>query len=164
MTIEHKPSVIRAGEKLPFANEEGVTIQIGNSREIIYQIDDAPANHVVSTLDFKAGKYTAVVIKDEELISSRDITITPIFAKQTKKEFLRETIDLIDQVITARLSGDEAALQSMTVKGNTFMYESLSVLTQLKSEYERQLVKLIKQERRKAGISPIQNIKIRLTR
>lgn len=164
MSIELMPLVIRVGEKLTVANEEGVTIQVGNNKGIIYQIDDAPVNHEIKTLDFVEGKYTVVITKDEELVSMQELTVLPVFAKQTKKEYLRETIALIEQVIFARLSGDEAALSQMTVKGNTFAYESVAVLNQLKTEYERQLVKLIQQERRKQGISPIQNIKIRLTR
>ncbi|EFQ3831931.1 hypothetical protein HZ598_004025 [Salmonella enterica] len=164
MSIELMPLVIRIGEKLAVANEEGVTIQVGNSKGIIYQVDEAPANHEIKTLDFKEGKYTIVVTLDEELVSMQELTVLPVFAKQTKKEYLRETIALIEQVIFARLSGDEAALAQMTVKGNTFAYESLSVLQNLKSEYERQLSKVIQQERRKQGIAPIQNIKLRLTR
>lgn len=164
MSVELMPLVIRVGEKLTVANEEGVTIQIGNSKGIIYQVDDAPANHEIKTLDYKEGKYTIVTLLDEELVSMQELTVLPVFAKQSKKEYLRETIALIEQVIFARLAGDEAALQAMTVKGNTFTYESLAVLQQLKADYERQLVKLIQQERRKAGISPIQNIKVRLTR
>lgn len=164
MSIELMPLVIRIGEKLTLANEEGVTIQVGNSKGVIYQVDDAPVNHEIKTLDFQEGKYTVVITKDEELVSMQELTVLPVFAKQSKKEYLRETIALIEQVIFARLSGDEAALSQMTVKGNTFAYESVAVLNQLKTEYERQLVKLIQQERRKQGISPIQNIKIRLTR
>lgn len=164
MSIELMPLVIRIGEKLTVANEEGVTIQVGNNKGIIYQIDDAPVNHEIKTLDFVEGKYTVVITKDEELVSMQELTVLPVFAKQTKKEYLRETIALIEQVIFARLSGDEAALAQMTVKGNTFAYESLSVLQNLKAEYERQLSKVIQQERRKQGIAPIKNIKIRLTR
>ncbi|EBF4478516.1 hypothetical protein BET23_000669 [Salmonella enterica subsp. enterica serovar Virginia] len=164
MSIELMPLVIRIGEKLTVANEEGVTIQVGNNKGIIYQIDDAPVNHEIKTLDFVEGKYTVVITKDEELVSMQELTVLPVFAKQTKKEYLRETIALIEQVIFARLSGDEAALAQMTVKGNTFAYESLSVLQNLKAEYERQLSKVIQQERRKQGVAPIKNIKIRLTR
>lgn len=164
MSVELMPLVIRVGEKLTVTNEEGVTIQIGNSKGIIYQVDDTPANHEIKTLDFKEGKYTIVTLLDEELVSMQELTVLPVFAKQSKKEYLRETIALIEQVIFARLAGDEAALQAMTVKGNTFTYESLAVLQQLKADYERQLVKLVQQERRKAGVSPIQNIKVRLTR
>ncbi|EBH6582623.1 hypothetical protein NMZ58_000871 [Salmonella enterica] len=164
MSIELMPLVIRIGEKLTVANEEGVTIQVGNNKGIIYQIDDAPVNHEIKTLDFVEGKYTVVITKDEELVSMQELTVLPVFAKQTKKEYLRETIALIEQVIFARLSGDEAALAQMTVKNNTFVYESLGVLQNLKAEYERQLSKVIQQERRKQGIAPIKNIKIRLTR
>ncbi|HAK5372890.1 TPA: hypothetical protein H1V70_000114 [Salmonella enterica] len=164
MSIELMPLVIRIGEKLTLANEEGVTVQIGNSKGIIYQVDDSPANHEIKTLDFKEGKYTIVVTRDEELVSMQELTVLPVFAKQSKKAYLRETISVIEQVIFARLSGDEAAISQMTIKGNTFAYESLAVLQQLKADYERQLVKLIQQERRKQGISPIQNIKLRLTR
>ncbi|EFV0456616.1 hypothetical protein HRN56_002816 [Salmonella enterica] len=164
MSIELMPLVIRIGEKLTVANEEGVTIQVGNNKGIIYQIDDAPVNHEIKTLDFVEGKYTVVITKDEELVSMQELTVLPVFAKQTKKEYLRETIALIEQVIFARLSGDEAALAQMTVKNNTFVYESLGVLQNLKAEYERQLSKVIQQERRKQGVAPIKNIKIRLTR
>lgn len=164
MSIELMPLVIRIGEKLTVANEEGVTIQVGNNKGIIYQIDDAPVNHEIKTLDFVEGKYTVVITKDEELVSMQELTVLPVFAKQTKKEYLRETIALIEQVIFARLSGDEAALSQMTVKNNTFVYESLGVLQNLKAEYERQLSKVIQQERRKQGVAPIKNIKIRLTR
>ncbi|EIK0624477.1 hypothetical protein LJT19_000907 [Salmonella enterica] len=164
MSIELMPLVIRIGEKLTVANEEGVTIQVGNNKGIIYRIDDAPVNHEIKTLDFVEGKYTVVITKDEELVSMQELTVLPVFAKQTKKEYLRETIALIEQVIFARLSGDEAALAQMTVKNNTFVYESLGVLQNLKAEYERQLSKVIQQERRKQGIAPIKNIKIRLTR
>ncbi|EDT7800720.1 hypothetical protein CCF60_003139 [Salmonella enterica subsp. enterica serovar Berkeley] len=164
MSVELVPLVIRVGEKLTVANEEGVTIQIGNTKGIIYQVDDAPANHEIKTLSFDEGKYTIVITHEEELVSMQELTVLPVFAKQTKKEFLRETIALIEQVIFARLSGDEAAISQMTIKGNTFAYESLGVLQQLKADYERQLSKVIQHERRKLGISPIQNIKVRFTR
>lgn len=164
MSVELIPLVIRIGEKLTVANEEGVTIQIGNAKGIIYQVDDAPANHEIKTLDFQEGKYSIVITHNEELVSMQELTVLPVFAKQTKKEYLRETIALIEQVIFARLSGDEAALAQMTVKGNTFAYESLAVLQNLKADYERQLSKVIIQERRKLGISPIKNIKVRFTR
>ncbi|EBU8555306.1 hypothetical protein DLC15_22675 [Salmonella enterica subsp. enterica serovar Telelkebir] len=164
MSVELIPLVIRIGEKLTVANEEGVTIQIGNAKGVMYQVDDAPANHVIKTLSFVEGKYTIVITQDEELVSTQELTVLPVFAKQTKKEFLRETIAVLEQVIFARLTGDEAALAQMTVKGNTFVYESLAVLQQLKADYERQLVKVIQQERRKLGISPIKNIKVRFTR
>ncbi|HFQ3281929.1 TPA: hypothetical protein ACG6HG_004592, partial [Escherichia coli] len=140
MSLELIPLVIRKGEKITLANEEGVTIQVGNSNKgIIYQVDDTPANHEIKTLDFAEGKYTIVITLEEELISMQELTVLPVFAKQSKKEYLRETIVLIEQVIFARLSGDEAALSQMTVKGNTFVYESLGVLQTLKVDYERQL-------------------------
>ncbi|ELU7478298.1 hypothetical protein SC294_003355 [Escherichia coli] len=163
MSLELIPLVIRKGEKVTLANEEGVTIQVGNNKGIIYQVDDCPANHEIKTLDFPDGKYTILATLDD-VISMQELTVLPVFAKQSKKEYLRETIALIEQVIFARLSGDEAALSQMTVKGNTFAYESLGVLQQLKTDYERQLSKLIQAERRKQGISPIKNIKVRLTR
>lgn len=165
MSLELIPLVIRKGEKVTLANEEGVTIQVGNSNKgIIYQVDDTPANHEIKTLDFAEGKYTIVITFEEELVSMQELTVLPVFAKQSKKEYLRETIAILEQVIFSRLSGDEAALSQMTVKGNTFAYESLAVLQQLKTDYERQLSKLIQAERRKQGISPIKNIKLRLTR
>ncbi|EFB3606853.1 TPA: hypothetical protein L6726_003493 [Escherichia coli] len=165
MSLELIPLVIRKGEKITLANEEGVTIQVGNNNKgIIYQVDDTPANHEIKTLDFAEGKYTIVITLDEELVSMQELTVLPVFAKQSKKQYLRETIALIEQVIFSRLSGDEAALSAMTVKGNSFAYESLGVLQQLKTDYERQLSKLIQAERRKQGISPIKNIKLRLTR
>ncbi|WP_410406712.1 hypothetical protein [Escherichia coli] len=164
MSLELIPLVIRKGEKITLANEEGVTIQVGNSKGIIYQVDDTPANHEIKTLDFPEGKMTIVITRDDELISMQELTVLPVFQKQTKKDYLRETIATIEQVIFARLSGDEAALSQMTVKGNTFAYESLAVLQTLKVDYERQLSKLIQAERRKQGISPIKNIKLRLTR
>ncbi|WP_334419706.1 hypothetical protein [Escherichia coli] len=165
MSLELIPLVIRKGEKITLANEEGVTIQVGNNNKgIIYQVDDTPANHEIKTLDFADGKYTIVITLEEELISMQELTVLPVFAKQSKKEYLRETIALIEQAIFSRLSGDEAALSAMTVKGNSFAYESLGVLQQLKTDYERQLSKLIQAERRKQGISPIKNIKLRLTR
>lgn len=165
MSLELIPLVIRKGEKITLANEEGVTIQVGNNNKgIIYQVDDTPANHEIKTLDFADGKYTIVITLDEELVSMQELTVLPVFAKQSKKQYLRETIALIEQVIFSRLSGDEAALSAMTVKGNSFAYESLGVLQQLKTDYERQLSKLIQAERRKQGISPIKNIKVRLTR
>ncbi|EHX7967746.1 hypothetical protein K3262_003286 [Escherichia coli] len=162
--VEHQPICIRVGEKLLLSNQEGATIQIGNSKGVIYEVSDAPVNHVVTTLNFCSGKYSIVEIIDDELVSMQELTVLPVFAKISKKEYLRETIALIEQVIFARLSGDEAALSQMTVKGNTFAYESLAVLQTLKVDYERQLSKLIQAERRKQGISPIKNIKLRLTR
>lgn len=164
MSLELIPLVIRKGEKVTLANEEGVTIQVGNNKGIIYQVDDCPANHEIKTLDFAEGKYTIVITFDDELVSMQELTVLPVFAKQSKKDHLRETIAAIEQVIFARLSGDEAALSQMTIKGNSFAYESLGVLQQLKTDYERQLSKVIQAERRKQGISPIKNIKLRLTR
>lgn len=165
MSLELIPLVIRKGEKITLANEEGVTIQVGNSNKgIIYQVDDTPANHEIKTLDFAEGKYTIVTTLEDELISMQELTVLPVFAKQSKKEYLRETIAILEQVIFSRLSGDEAALSAMTIKGNSFAYESLGVLQTLKVDYERQLSKLIQAERRKQGISPIKNIKLRLTR
>ncbi|HGX1972083.1 TPA: hypothetical protein ACNR9M_002490 [Escherichia coli] len=164
MSLELIPLVIRKGEKVTLANEEGVTIQVGNNKGIIYQVDDSPANHEIKTLSFEIGKYTIVITLEEELVSMQELTVLPVFAKQSKKEYLRETIALIEQVIFARLSGDEAALSAMTIKGNSFAYESLGILQQLKTDYERQLSKVIQAERRKQGISPIKNIKLRLTR
>ncbi|WXP54253.1 hypothetical protein WHU11_09375 [Escherichia coli] len=164
MSLELIPLVIRKGEKITLANEEGVTIQVGNIKGIVYQVDDAPENHEIKTLDFPEGKMTIVITLDEELVSMQELTVLPIFQRQTKKEYLRETIDLIEQVIFARLANDEAALSQMSIKNTTFVYESLGVLQQLKTDYERQLSKLIQAERRKQGISPIKNIKLRLTR
>ena len=165
MSLELIPLVIRKGEKITLANEEGVTIQVGNSKGIIYQVDDSPANHEIKTLDFAEGKYTIVTTLEEELVSMQELTVLPVFAKQSKKEYLRETIALIENTIYARLVNDESALSAMTIKGNSFTYESIAVLQQLKRDYEKQLVKLIQQERRKAGnYSPITPIKVRLTR
>ena len=165
MSLELIPLVIRKGEKITLANEEGVTIQVGNSKGIIYQVDDTPANHEIKTLDFAEGKYTIVITLEEELVSMQELTVLPVFAKQSKKEYLRETIALIENTIYARLANDESALSAMTIKGNSFTYESIAVLQQLKRDYEKQLVKLIQQERRKAGnYSPITPIKVRLTR
>ena len=165
MSLELIPLVIRKGEKITLANEEGVTIQVGNSKGIVYQVDDAPENHEIKTLDFPEGKMTIVITRDDELISMQELTVLPVFQKQAKKEYLRETIALIEQVIFARLSNDEAGLSALSIKGNSFTYESIAVLQQLKKDYEKQLVKLIQQERRKAGnYSPITPIKVRLTR
>ncbi len=165
MSLELIPLVIRKGEKITLANEEGVTIQVGNSKGIVYQVDDAPENHEIKTLDFPEGKMTIVITRDDELISMQELTVLPVFQKQAKKEYLRETITLIENTIYARLANDESALSAMTIKGNSFTYESIAVLQQLKKDYEKQLVKLIQQERRKAGnYSPITPIKVRLTR
>ncbi|EOD0531036.1 hypothetical protein U9476_13000 [Escherichia coli] len=165
MSLELIPLVIRKGEKITLANEEGVTIQVGNSKCIVYQVDDAPENHEIKTLDFPEGKMTIVITRDDELISMQELTVLPVFQKQSKKDHLRETITLIENTIYARLANDESALSAMTIKGNSFTYESIAVLQQLKKDYEKQLVKLIQQERRKAGnYSPITPIKVRLTR
>ena len=165
MSIELIPLVIRKGEKITLANEEGVTIQVGNSKGIVYQNDDAPENHEIKTLDFPEGKMTIVITRDDELISMQELTVLPVFAKESKKEYLRNSISLIEQVIYARLANDESGLSAITIKGNSFAYESLAVLQQLKKEYEKDLVKIIQQERRKAGnYSPITPIKVRLTR
>ncbi|MBC0493195.1 hypothetical protein FSJ54_017375 [Escherichia coli] len=165
MSLELIPLVIRKGEKITLANEEGVTIQVGNSKGVVYQVDDAPENHEIKTLDFPEGKMTIVITRDDELISMQELTVLPVFQKQTKKDYLRETITLIENTIYARLANDESALAAMTIKGNSFTYESIAVLQQLKKDYEKQLVKLIQQERRKAGnYSPITPIKVRLTR
>ncbi|EHC2749460.1 hypothetical protein JTX96_000974 [Escherichia coli] len=165
MSLELIPLVIRKGEKITLANEEGITIQIGNSKGIVYQVDDAPENHEIKTLDFPEGKMTIVITRDDELISMQELTVLPVFVKESKKDYLRNTIALIEQVIFARLANDEAALSQMSIKNTSFVYESLSVLQQLKKDYEKQLVKLIQQERRKAGnYSPITPIKVRLTR
>ncbi|HFB2102890.1 TPA: hypothetical protein ABRA38_001043 [Escherichia coli] len=165
MSLELIPLVIRKGEKITLANEEGVTIQVGNSKGIIYQVDDTPANHEIKTLDFAEGKYTIVTTLEDELVSMQELTVLPIFQRQSKKEYLRETISLIENTIYARQANDESALAAMTIKGNSFTYESIAVLQQLKKDYEKQLVKLIQQERRKAGnYSPITPIKVRLTR
>ncbi|EFB3613374.1 hypothetical protein OU675_10815 [Escherichia coli] len=165
MSLELIPLVIRKGEKITLANEEGVTIQVGNSKGIIYQVDDTPANHEIKTLDFAEGKYTIVTTLEDELVSMQELTVLPIFQRQSKKEYLRETISLIENTIYARLANDESALAALTIKGNSFTYESIAVLQQLKKDYEKQLVKLIQQERRKAGnYSPITPIKVRLTR
>ncbi|HFI5894332.1 TPA: hypothetical protein ACGRQX_004615 [Escherichia coli] len=165
MSLELIPLVIRKGEKITLANEEGVTIQVGNNKGIIYQVDDSPANHEIKTLDFAEGKYTIVTTLEDELVSMQELTVLPIFQRQSKKEYLRETISLIENTIYARLANDESALAALTIKGNSFTYESIAVLQQLKKDYEKQLVKLIQQERRKAGnYSPITPIKVRLTR
>ena len=69
MSLELIPLVIRKGEKITLANEEGVTIQVGNSSKgIIYQVDDTPANHEIKTLDFPEGKYTILATFDDELV------------------------------------------------------------------------------------------------
>ncbi|EEW3838798.1 hypothetical protein A8353_001395 [Escherichia coli] len=164
MSIELIPLVIRKGEKITLSNESGVCIEIGSGKGIIYKVDDAPSNHEIKTLEIDPGKYTIVLTHNEELVSMQELTVLPIFQRQTKKEYLRETIALIEQVIFARLANDEAALSQMSIKNTTFVYESLGVLQQLKTDYERQLSKLIQAERRKQGISPIKNIKLRLTR
>lgn len=106
MSLELIPLVIRKGEKITLANEEGVTIQVGNSKGIIYQVDDTPANHEIKTLDFAEGKYTIVTTLEEELVSMQELTVLPVFAKQSKKEYLRETIALIENTIYARLAND----------------------------------------------------------
>ncbi|EDA3265514.1 hypothetical protein A4L30_10690 [Salmonella enterica subsp. enterica serovar Bovismorbificans] len=164
MSIELKPLVIRQGEKLTIANEEGATIQIGNSKHTIFHMDNAPANTELKTLDWKEGKYSIVVSKDDELVYVQDLTIASIFKKQDRKEFLREMIAQIEEAIEYRLSGDEKALSMMTIKSNTFQYESLTVLNSLRDSYVKDLTRLIREERRKKGISPIKNIKVRLTR
>ncbi len=62
MSLELIPLVIRKGEKVTLANEEGVTIQVGNNNKgIIYQVDDSPANHEIKTLDF-AGNAANLLI------------------------------------------------------------------------------------------------------
>ncbi|HEK0666374.1 TPA: hypothetical protein SMP26_001866 [Proteus mirabilis] len=156
--------IIRAGQPLHIECVAGSEIQIGNSKNIIHEIPSSRENETITTRDFPEGKYSVVVMKDDAIVSVQELTITPFFTKQTKEDFLREMIKKIEAVIDARLSGDEPALQQMSVKGNTFAYESLAVLNQLRDNYRRELSQLILAKRKKEGISPISNIHIRLTR
>ncbi|PEH74284.1 hypothetical protein [Edwardsiella tarda] len=159
-----EPIIIRAGQPLTVASAEGSHIQIGNQKGVIHEITNSQQTEKILTTDFPDGHYTIVTLMDDEITSIQELTVLPLFTKQTREDYLRDIIQKIESVIDARLSGDESALAQMTVKGNTFTYESVAVLHQLRDKYQRELGSLIQKKRRAKGISSITNIKIRLTR
>ena len=155
---------IRVGEELHLCNEAGTDYKIANSRRVIDEGHAAVQNTILSTSDYAEGNYTIALYKGGVLVSTQNLSVVSVFAKQSRIEVLRERLNLIESVIDARMNNDEAALYQMTINNKTFIYESLGVLSALADKTKKELGEAIRNEKRRNGVSPINTIKVRFTR
>ncbi|CAH0132934.1 hypothetical protein SRABI106_00035 [Rahnella aquatilis] len=152
---------IYIGEDLQIQNDDLVSITIGSEKTVIFAGDNCPANMKISTDGFKAGSYSIVIMKHGTFVSTELLKVKSPFIKENKNNQLREMINSIDSLITARMTNNEDAMQQMTINGKSFVYETLESLMIARSKFVKDLTNSLQADEIKKGKSPITTIKAR---
>ncbi|EPC7350192.1 TPA: hypothetical protein ACXDFY_000719 [Enterobacter roggenkampii] len=147
------------GEDLKLTNNEGANITIGSKNSKIFENDNASENLVIPTGDFVEGQYSIVIFENGKFVSSELLNVVSPFAARTKKQQLIDIINSLDEVIEYRMTGNDDAIQSMSINGKTFTYETLDSLLSARKKFLSQLNAIVQAEKEKKGISPIKTIK-----
>lgn len=113
----------------------------------------------INTDNLTPGNYTLVDYTDP-IEFTRYVVKSP-FGKQSQLEQIKEMIRAIRACLLARVSGDDAYLQSMASDGYTFAYASIMELEELLSANERRLARAKQADDIKKGKSPMRTIKAR---
>nr|DAF38821.1 MAG TPA: hypothetical protein [Caudoviricetes sp.] len=119
----------------------------------------------ISTVDFELGQYYVVTESAKgDLLDIQPFKVIGLFEKESRKDTLKQQIDLLDKVISAKLSESEGVLQQLSINNKTLVYSSLSELTLLVDSLRKQLNAEITKEQRKNGEAPFKQIKLVLNR
>ena len=146
-------------EDLKLTNNQGASVTIGSKTTKIYENDSAPSDVVIPTGDFVEGQYSIVIFENGKFVSSDLLNVVSPFTARTKKQQLIDIINSLDEVIEYRMTGNDDAIQSMSINGKTFTYETLDSLLSARKKFLSQLNAIVQAEKEKKGISPIKTIK-----
>ncbi|BEN87060.1 hypothetical protein [Serratia marcescens] len=151
------------GEDITVKTESDCDVAVGQGNKIYAQTksdENGDAKIEVDTF-FEPGHYSIVVTNNGKFVSTETICIKSPFINKSKKEQLREMIRNLDAVIDARLTNNVDAIQSMSINGKSYVYETLETLMNARRKFTDQLADVIQAENIKKGKSPIINIKTR---
>lgn len=151
------------GENITVSTESDSQVTVGRDNKIFAQKQANGSGEASIEIDsmFEAGHYSIVITKNGKFISTETICIKSPFINTNKKDSLREMIKNLDAVIEARLTNNVDAVQSMSINGKSYVYETLETLMNARKKFTDQLADLIQSENLKKGKSPIINIKAR---
>ncbi|MBN5214270.1 hypothetical protein [Serratia ureilytica] len=151
------------GEDLTLKTDPGAKVAIGRDSTIFAEkVADSKGDVSINLDDiFEPGHYSQVISKDGKFISTEVICIKSPFINTSTKEQLRDMIRDLDKVIQYRLTSNEDAIQSMSINGKSFVYETLDTLMAARKKFVDQLSNLIQAENLRKGKSGIINIKAR---
>lgn len=108
-----------------------------------------------------SGKYV-VTVEDSNgvLLTVQPVKVRGLFEKENRAETLREQINLLDKIITAKLSDDQGVLQQLSINNKTLVYSTLADLIALVDSLRAQLSNEIEKANRKKGKAPFKQVKL----
>jgi len=141
-----------------------VSLYDTNENELLKIPTNETTTVKVPTSNLAPGNYFVVVKNEhEEPIEIIPVRIRGLFEQESRIETLQEQINLIDKVITAKLSDSDGVLQQLSINNKTLVFSSLGELTLLVDSLRKQLNAEIAKEQRKKGKAPFKQIKLVLT-
>lgn len=159
---------IRKGSRLeiPVVNGDDTVTLFDDSEKALVEVHANNFNPVeVPTSIREPGKYYAVVeTATGDLISIHPVKIIGLFEQENRIDTLRDQINLIDKVITAKLSDDNGVLTQLSINSKTLVYSSMAELVALVDSLRAQLNAEIQKKNRKNGKAPFKQIKLVLNR
>ncbi|TEW83370.1 hypothetical protein D5R38_18545 [Serratia marcescens] len=151
------------GEDITVKTKSDCDVAVGQGNKIYAQTKSDENGDAKIEVDafFEPGHYSIVVTYKGKFVSTETICIKSPFINKSKKEQLREMIRNLDAVIDARLTNNVDAIQSMSINGKSYVYETLETLMNARRKFTDQLADVIQAENLRKGKSPIINIKMR---
>lgn len=159
---------VRKGQPILFDNiEEAESFSIIDENEstLFTQAKTSEPNIFIPTTQLEKGKYLVVALSDAgDILQIIPVNIIGLFDKEDRVDTLREQLNLIDKVISAKLSDDQGVLTQLSINSKTLVYSSLADLVALSDSLRTQLAQAVRTKRAKQGKSPMTAIKIKFTR
>lgn len=159
---------VRKGQPISFeglTEAESFSVIDQNEKTVLAQTNHGDQFINISSTQLETGEYLIVALNHSgDILQITPLKVIGLFEKEDRVDSLRTQLELIDKVITAKLSDDQGVLTQLSINSKTLVYSSLADLVALSDSLRTQLAQAVRTKRAKQGKGPLTAIKIKFTR
>ncbi len=159
---------VRKGQPITFeglTEAESFSVIDQNENTVFAKTNNGDQFITIPSTQLETGNYLITALNHSgDIISITPLKVIGLFDKEDRVDALREQLNLIDKVISAKLSDDQGVLTQLSIYSKTLVYSSLADLVALSDSLRTQLAQAVRAKRAKQGKSPMTAIKIKFTR
>ncbi len=159
---------VRKGQPITFeglTEAESFSVIDQNENTVFAKTNNGDQFITIPSTQLETGNYLITALNHSgDIISITPLKVIGLFDKEDRVDALREQLNLIDKVISAKLSDDQGVLTQLSINSKTLVYSSLADLVALSDSLRTQLAQAVRAKRAKQGKSPMTAIKIKFTR
>lgn len=159
---------VRKGQPITFeglTEAESFSVIDQNEKTVLAQTNHGDQFINISSTQLETGEYLIVALNHSgDILQITPLKVIGLFEKEDRVDSLRIQLELIDKVITAKLSDDQGVLTQLSINSKTLVYSSLADLVALSDSLRTQLAQAVRTKRAKQGKGPLTAIKIKFTR